>query len=52
MISFHRYPKIEHKPTAEALRLAQLDLLKDTTGENHLPYHWAAFVTIGGYADF
>jgi CHAT domain-containing protein/Flp pilus assembly protein TadD len=53
MISFHRHRRGGRGlPTAEALRLAQVEMLRDTSSDNHLPYHWASFITIGGYATF
>lgn len=52
MISFHRFRKRDHQPTAEALRLAQLEMLNTPNRRERLPYYWAAFVTIGGYANF
>ena len=53
MIRFHGYRKSgDGLPTAEALRQAQLEMLSGANSENRLPYHWAAFVTIGGYAHF
>jgi CHAT domain-containing protein/tetratricopeptide (TPR) repeat protein len=52
MTSFHRHRKIERMSTAEALRMAQLEMLRDAGSINRLPYNWASFVTIGGYAGF
>lgn len=53
MISFHRHRTSGKKmPTAEALRLAQIEMLKDTGSRSHLPYYWAPFVTMGGNASF
>jgi len=53
MISFHRNRKSgSGMPSADALRQAQLEMLKDAKSDNRLPYHWAAFVAIGGYANF
>jgi CHAT domain-containing protein/lipoprotein NlpI len=52
MISFHRHRKRDPLPTAEALRRAQLDMLGSPDPRYRRPYYWAAFVTIGGYADF
>jgi CHAT domain-containing protein len=31
---------------------AQLELLEDAKGPYSDPYYWAAFTTVGGYADF
>jgi CHAT domain-containing protein len=52
MVSFHRHRTQEHLPTAEALQLAQLEMLGgDDTRYRH-PYYWAAFTAIGGYAEY
>ena len=50
MKSFHRYRKQEKLSTAKALRLAQLEMLKDKEFQN--PYYWAAFTTFGGFSHF
>jgi CHAT domain-containing protein len=52
MISFHKYRKEDHLPTVEALRRAQLDMLYRQQPNMPPNYGWAAFVTIGGYAEF
>lgn len=52
MISFHKFRKQGGLPTAEALRKAQIQMMEDAGTVNHLPYHWASFVTIGGHASF
>jgi CHAT domain-containing protein len=50
MVHFHQLRKNEKLSTAEALRQAQLTMLKE---ENYnQPYYWAAFTTLGGYAQF
>ena len=49
MVEFHRYRKQLGYPTAEALRKAQLDMLKDPVRLYQQPYFWAAFNLIGGY---
>jgi CHAT domain-containing protein len=49
MIDFHRHRKLERLSASEALRLAQVDMLKDTSKKH--PYYWAGFTTIGGHAD-
>jgi len=51
MINFHRYRKVNHLPTVEALRQAQLDQLR-SQGTTPTNYGWAAFTTIGGNATF
>lgn len=52
MIEFHKGRKLNHLPTAEALRQAQLHLLHGPDERYRQPYYWASFVTIGGQADF
>jgi CHAT domain-containing protein/Flp pilus assembly protein TadD len=52
MISFHKNRKAGHLPTAEALSLAQREMLASSEGRYRHPYYWASFVTIGGYARF
>lgn len=53
MISFHRHRTSgKRMPTSEALRLAQIEMLSDAGSRNHLPYYWAPFVAMGGYASF
>jgi len=51
MVRFHQYRK-EGASSVEALRKAQLELLADPTGVYKDPYYWAAFSTVGGYANF
>jgi len=51
MISFHKHRTQDHVSTVEALRRAQLDMLHNQQ-PNTQNYGWAAFVTIGGYAEF
>jgi len=52
MISFHRHRKQDHVSTVEALRRAQLEYLHNVSPNSRRGYGWAAFVTIGGYANF
>jgi len=52
MVNFHRYRKLENLSTADALRQAQLDMIKGPTARFRQPYYWAAFATIGGQAAF
>ncbi|MGE0126820.1 MAG: CHAT domain-containing protein [Blastocatellales bacterium] len=51
MISFHRERKRSGRPTAEALRAAQLELINRAGNYRH-PYYWAAFILVGGYSDY
>lgn len=48
MIDFHKHRKLDRMSAVRALRQAQLDML--TT--NRDPHLWAAFVAIGGFAEF
>ena len=50
MIAFHRFRKAEHKSTAEALMLAQREIMAREFYRH--PYYWAGFTTIGGYSDY
>lgn len=52
MINFHRYRKNEKLSTAEALRRAQRDMINQTASPMRHPFYWAAFTTIGGYAEY
>jgi CHAT domain-containing protein/tetratricopeptide (TPR) repeat protein len=52
MLKFHRYRKQPGASSLSALRRAQLELLEDAHGLYSDPYYWAAFTTVGGYADF
>jgi CHAT domain-containing protein/Tfp pilus assembly protein PilF len=50
MVRFHQLRKTERLPSIEALRQAQLEMLKNE--KFNQPYYWAAFVALGGYAQF
>ena len=53
MINFHRLRKRERHATAQALRLAQVRMLKSHPNPAyHHPYYWASFVQTGGYSDY
>jgi CHAT domain-containing protein len=52
MVGFHRHRKRGGLSTAQALRQAQLDMLRSGSPEFRNPYHWAAYIVIGGHADF
>jgi CHAT domain-containing protein len=52
MISFHKHRKTGGLSTAQALRQAQIDLLKSGSTELRNPYNWAAYTVIGGHAAF
>ena len=50
MIAFHRNRKANHMTSAESLRQAQLEVLRN--GQTQSPYYWAAFSLFGGYANY
>jgi len=50
MISFHKHRKLNS--TAQAMRLAQKEMLQSQEARYHLPNYWASFIVIGGSADF
>jgi CHAT domain-containing protein len=52
MVRFHYYRTVSGASSFEALRQAQLELLQEPGGLYRDPYYWAAFLTVGGYADF
>jgi CHAT domain-containing protein/Flp pilus assembly protein TadD len=52
MISFHKYRRLKQLSTAAALRQAQLEMIRNPRPGSQDTFGWAAFVTIGGYADF
>ena len=53
MIDFHRLRKRESHASAEALRLAQVQMLKfHPNPAYHHPYYWASFVQTGGYSNY
>lgn len=52
MTAFHHHRKQDRVSTVEALRRAQLDLINSSKTDFSSPYYWAAFETIGGYAEF
>jgi CHAT domain-containing protein/Tfp pilus assembly protein PilF len=52
MIEFHRIRKTQKLPSAEALREAQLGMLRGIEPEYRHPYYWAPFIVAGGYSSF
>lgn len=52
MTKFHEYRRVRKLPTVEALRLAQTEMINNSTTQYSHPYYWAPFVTIGGYSSF
>jgi CHAT domain-containing protein len=52
MVSFHKHRKLDPLRTTEALREAQLEMLNNGRSSDSLPRNWAAFVVLGGHAEF
>lgn len=52
MIDFHKHRKLDRMSAVRALRQAQLDRLSRAESIDRDPNTWAAFVAIGGFADF
>jgi CHAT domain-containing protein len=52
MIKFHEYRKTNGMPAAEALRMAQRDMLAMPDEKLRRPYAWAGFVAFGGHTNF
>jgi CHAT domain-containing protein len=52
MIAFHKYRKVHDRSSVEALRLAQLEMIRGRNGIYSRPFYWAAFVAYGGAAPF
>ena len=50
MVKFHQYRKQENLSTIDALRAAQIEMLKSENQRFRQPFSWAAFFTVGGYA--
>jgi CHAT domain-containing protein len=52
MIRFHRLRKLEGLSTTEALRRSQREMLAGSDERHRNPYYWAAFLPVGGHADY
>ena len=52
MIKFHSYRKRFNRPSAAALRQAQIEMLHDPNQRFNAPFYWAGFLSIGGYAEY
>lgn len=50
MIAFHKSRKNNGRSTVEALRHAQIEILKND--KTAAPYYWSAFSSIGGYTEY
>ena len=52
MIRFHRLRKEEGMKTTRALRRAQQEMLSGPDERHRNPYYWAAFLPVGGHAEY
>jgi len=52
MVNFHRYRTNCPLSSAEALRQAQMDLLRGDDSRYRHPFYWAAFTAVGGYTGY
>jgi CHAT domain-containing protein/Flp pilus assembly protein TadD len=52
MTKFHYYRKSENLSSADALRKAQIEMINGKNENYRQPYYWAAFMVLGGYANF
>jgi len=52
MVNFHRYRRQGGLSTAEALRRAQIDMIRGSSETERHPFNWASFILIGGKAAF
>ena len=52
MIRFHRLRKVEGLTTTHALRRAQQEMLSGPDERHRNPYYWAAFLPVGGHAEY
>jgi CHAT domain-containing protein len=52
MIEFHRLRRQKHYSSAEALRGAQTQMLRQGNPDHRSPYYWASFSLTGGYSDY
>ncbi|MFN2408380.1 MAG: CHAT domain-containing protein [Pyrinomonadaceae bacterium] len=51
MIQFHRLRKQKHS-SAEALRAAQVQMLRNGSPDHRRPYYWGSFSLTGGYSNY
>jgi CHAT domain-containing protein len=52
MIAFHRNRKEKGLRSAEALRAAQIEMLKSENVRFRAPYFWSAFSLVGGFTNY
>ncbi len=50
MISFHKFRREDRLSSIDALRKAQLEMLKNENTRS--PYYWSAFSVVGGFANY
>lgn len=52
MVEFHRLRKLNGLSSAEALRAAEVQMLRQGNPSYRHPYYWASFSLTGGYSDY
>jgi CHAT domain-containing protein/tetratricopeptide (TPR) repeat protein len=52
MVNFHRHRMGPDVPSIEALRRAQIDMIRNKASNYNHPFFWASFAVIGGSANF
>ncbi len=52
MIQFHRLRTREHYSSAQALRAAQVQMLRNGNPDHRSPYYWGSFSLTGGYSNY
>jgi CHAT domain-containing protein len=52
MIQFHRLRRQKHYSSAEALRAAQVQMLRNGDPDHRSPYYWGSFSLTGGYSNY
>ncbi|HVF22589.1 MAG TPA: CHAT domain-containing protein, partial [Pyrinomonadaceae bacterium] len=52
MIAFHRLRRQKHYSSAEALRAAQVQMLRSGNPDHRSPYYWGSFSVTGGYSNY
>jgi len=52
MVNFHKFRKRGGLRTVEALQRAQIEMIQSRDHVLRNPFHWAAYIVIGGHASF
>ena len=52
MITFHKHRTQDKLSSVEALRRAQLEMLKSPNERFQAPFFWGAFASVGGFTSF